>query len=92
MFETIIIILAVIYLLPTVHGYGKQHFAGIAILNIFLGWTFVGWVVALVWAVSDSNAPKTRATSKTPVSDFINGPAPSVNANRETWTKGQGGE
>ncbi len=24
--------------------------AGIAILNLFLGWTFVGWVVALTWA------------------------------------------
>jgi hypothetical protein len=24
--------------------------AGIAIINIFLGWTFLGWVVALTWA------------------------------------------
>jgi hypothetical protein len=26
--------------------------AGIAVVNIFLGWTFIGWVVALAWAAS----------------------------------------
>jgi hypothetical protein len=29
---------------------GHQNGAAIFVLNIFLGWTFVGWVVALVWA------------------------------------------
>ena len=28
------------------------HVPGIAILNLFLGWTLIGWVAALVWAVS----------------------------------------
>jgi len=32
----------------------KQHTAGIFVLNLFLGWTFVGWVIAMVWAVSDT--------------------------------------
>jgi cell division septal protein FtsQ len=26
--------------------------AGIAVVNIFLGWTFIGWVVALAWAAT----------------------------------------
>ncbi|MHA7686671.1 superinfection immunity protein [Corynebacterium evansiae] len=26
----------------------------IACLNIFLGWTFIGWVVALVWSFTDN--------------------------------------
>jgi len=26
----------------------------IFILNIFLGWTFIGWVAALVWAFMDT--------------------------------------
>jgi hypothetical protein len=29
---------------------GHQNTAAIFVLNLFLGWTFVGWVVALVWA------------------------------------------
>jgi hypothetical protein len=31
---------------------GHRHLPGIFILNLFLGWTLIGWVVALVWAVS----------------------------------------
>jgi hypothetical protein len=23
----------------------------IILVNIFLGWTFVGWIVALIWAI-----------------------------------------
>ena len=29
----------------------KRDIAGIVLLNFFLGWTMIGWVVALVWAV-----------------------------------------
>ena len=40
------------YFLPVVLacGNGKANSGAIFILNLFLGWTFVGWVVALVWA------------------------------------------
>jgi hypothetical protein len=42
-----------LYFIPAFVGFGRahQHKASIAVLNLFLGWTFVGWVVALVWAV-----------------------------------------
>lgn len=30
----------------------KQNTGAIGALNFFLGWTLVGWVVALVWAMS----------------------------------------
>ena len=32
---------------------GARNQAGIVVLNIFLGWTLIGWVGALVWAVID---------------------------------------
>lgn len=40
------------YLFPTLValGRGKKNSAAIGVLNVFLGWTFLGWVVALVWA------------------------------------------
>lgn len=30
----------------------------IALTNLFFGWTGVGWVVALLWAVSDNAEPQ----------------------------------
>ena len=41
-----------LYLLPTIVAVarGKKNILGIVLVNILLGWTFVGWIVALVWA------------------------------------------
>lgn len=41
-----------IYFLPTIVGRNKENGTAIFILNLFLGWTFIGWVVALVWATT----------------------------------------
>jgi hypothetical protein len=43
----------VIYFLPTILAFArnKRDTAAILLLNLFLGWTMIGWVVALVWAV-----------------------------------------
>jgi Superinfection immunity protein len=35
----------------------------IFLLNLFLGWTLVGWVAALVWAYSFTQLQSTHATS-----------------------------
>lgn len=42
-----------LYFLPLIVAYCRDHpnTLGIAILNIMLGWTLIGWVVALIWAV-----------------------------------------
>lgn len=49
----LIIIIALVYFIPSIIGYFKKHGAGILLLNLFLGWTLIGWVAALIWAVSD---------------------------------------
>jgi len=43
----------VMYFLPSIVGLarGKRNLGSIFLLNLLLGWTMVGWVVALVWAV-----------------------------------------
>lgn len=42
------------YLLPTAIAYGRKHnTAAISVVNFFLGWTLIGWVVALAMAVSE---------------------------------------
>ncbi len=52
----------VIYVLPVFIAMRRHHhqLGPIAVINIFLGWTFLGWVVALAWslsAVPGSTAP-----------------------------------
>jgi Superinfection immunity protein len=42
-----------IYFLPSIIGHEKRSFVGIFALNLLLGWTVVGWIVALVWACTD---------------------------------------
>ena len=41
-----------IYFLPAITAINRNHRnrKAIAVLIIFLGWTFVGWVIALVWS------------------------------------------
>ena len=50
----IVIVAGFLYFLPIIVAWKKKHIAGIAILNIALGWTVLGWLAALIWAVSDS--------------------------------------
>ena len=40
------------YFLPTIIAFArsKRDAMSIFLLNLFLGWTLIGWVVALVWA------------------------------------------
>jgi hypothetical protein len=56
-FVFILIVLAIYFLPLTVALIrNTKRFAGILLLNLFLGWTIIGWVIALVWVVSDSEA------------------------------------
>ena len=48
-------IAVLLYLIPSFVGWNKKNINSIFTLNILLGWTFIGWVVALVWAVSNDN-------------------------------------
>lgn len=43
-----------VYFIPSIHGKNRRHpnLQSIVLLNIFLGWTLIGWVVALVWSAS----------------------------------------
>lgn len=49
------LILLTVYLIPAVIAFQREHVQRIPItvLNIFLGWTFIGWIGALVWAFTE---------------------------------------
>lgn len=52
----LIVICLAFYFLPTLIAASRNHhqWGTIFVVNIFFGWTFVGWVVALAWSVSAS--------------------------------------
>lgn len=58
---TLFVILAIPYFIPSIIAAIRKKDNQIAIfaLNLFLGWSVIGWVVALVWAVSKDKAPQT---------------------------------
>lgn len=51
------------YFIPSTVANIRNHskFTSILILNVFLGWTFLGWVVALVWACTENNETMERS-------------------------------
>lgn len=54
----------VIYFLPAILARKSANFAAIFALDLFLGWTILGWVGALVWAIaSDERVRVIKNTS-----------------------------
>lgn len=51
------------YFLPTFIASRRDHPNGTSIflLNLFLGWTFIGWLAALIWSASAINRPTKQA-------------------------------
>ena len=49
------------YFFPTIVASRRGHRNANAVcaVNLFFGWTFVGWVVALVWSLTDNTTRKT---------------------------------
>lgn len=54
----------VIYVIPALVAMARGHSNRftILVLNIFLGWTVVGWVFALVWSLAEEPRPRLGTT------------------------------
>ena len=50
---TIILLGVALYFLPTIIAGLRKHtnLTAIILLNLLLGWSGLGWVIALIWAV-----------------------------------------
>lgn len=50
------VIFAFFYFLPAINAFYRKHpqAVPIAIVNVFLGWTLIGWVIALAWSYGRS--------------------------------------
>lgn len=65
----------VLYLLPTYEAWKSQHpnLTAIALVNIFLGWSLLGWVVAVVWAFKK---PEPTIVAPQPIASSPISPSP----------------
>ena len=48
----VMVLLALLHFLPTVIALLRGHHNSFAILltNLLLGWTVIGWIIALIWS------------------------------------------
>ena len=55
----IIVLLIVPYFIPSIVAKVKKHkdLTAILVLNLLLGWTFICWVICLVWALKKPSDP-----------------------------------
>ena len=53
------------YFVPALVAWSNKHknVQAICVLNFFLGWTFIGWVAALIWAFTDNRVPELPVAS-----------------------------
>ncbi len=61
-----VIVLGLVYFIPAfLAAFRGHHNSGaIGMLNIFLGWTIIGWIAALVWASTEPRHPPSSEPTK----------------------------
>ena len=52
-----LLLLGFMYFLPTIIGRNKSDAGAIFLVNLFLGWTVAGWIVAFIWACAADLRP-----------------------------------
>lgn len=64
----ITIVAAILYFLPYANAKSRKHKSAGAIgaLNLFLGWTLIGWLAALIWSFT-GNTEDTSISANTHV-------------------------
>ena len=57
LFAVLIALLSLFYFLPFAIAFNRKraNTGATFALNLFLGWSLIGWVVALVWALKEEN-------------------------------------
>ena len=63
----VVLFVVFLYFLPWFVAYMRyaKSVHGVIVLNMLLGWTFIGWVVALIWAsIAEVCPPKPVSVKK----------------------------
>ena len=82
------VLIAGIYMLPTIIAYSRKvtNLGSVFVINFFLGWTFVGWIVALAMAARSklSNGPISQVTVVTGSNVRVGDPVTPLDSKQET--------
>lgn len=67
-FPFLLLACTVAYFLPTIEAYLRQHrsLTSIGLVNLFLGWTLLGWVAAIAWACAGTSREADRSAKAPP--------------------------
>jgi uncharacterized membrane protein YbhN (UPF0104 family) len=68
--EALIVVFVLgLYFLPTINAASRKHHSSGAVfmLNLLLGWTFLGWVIAMVWSCAYVIPRETRPLPERPL-------------------------
>ena len=65
-FTVVALLFLAVYFLPTFVAVARKKVneGAIFVLNLFLGWSLIGWVIALVWALSSPETSDARSRKK----------------------------
>lgn len=70
MVELILILIALtVYFLPSIIGWNSPKSEWIIGINIFIGWTIIGWLLALGMACTNYDEPQRTIIQKIPKED-----------------------
>ena len=67
------LLMLVPYFLPTIVAImrGKRNAGGVFVLNFLLGWTVIGWIGSLIWALSSDSRSTVIVNNPPPVYNTI---------------------
>jgi len=84
--SAVLVLILTLYFVPSLIALirGRTNTGAIIVLNVFLGWTLVGWVVSLVWAVA-TDAANARETITRPAPVRIVAPTPAADIGEAEW-------
>jgi len=60
LFAALIFVGFLVYMIPSIVANARKNpnANAITVLNLLLGWTFLGWVISLVWAFVGESQPR----------------------------------
>lgn len=72
MIAFVIVLSIAVYFFPWIIAANRNHHqrSSIVLLNVFLGWTFLGWLGALIWAVGETK-PIVKDSGISPTEELL---------------------